>query len=197
MRRSFVLVLAALIGASPAAAQPNEPTDDDPNKPAADRLFHEGKSLIDNKQDYRAACPKFEQSLELLDQLGVRMNLADCYEHHPRLLAARNTFIAAEQAAIRLRDSRLSYIRTRLSVLNRRLPTLTIVLAPGTAPDAITVTLDSQTVARAVLGKPFAVDPGSHDIRATARGGKDWSTRIQATEASHTTVKVPPLDADA
>src|SRR6266545_4086673 len=115
MRRMLsLLIIAAATGmAGPGRALAQ-------NKRAADAAFRQGKRLIE-KGETTAACARFEGSLKLMEQLGVRLNLADCYERLGRLSAASTEFRAAEIAARRAGDQRAQFARDRIAALEQRM----------------------------------------------------------------------------
>jgi outer membrane protein assembly factor BamD (BamD/ComL family) len=78
-----VLVAILWLCPAPAAAQDASKTKTVADKAAADTLFYQGKHLI-AAGDVDRACQAFETSLRLFDQLGVRLNLADCHERQGR-----------------------------------------------------------------------------------------------------------------
>src|SRR5688500_12933519 len=99
MRRTLILLAcAAGLAAPPRAWAQNE-------KAAADNIFREGQRLF-RQGDTADACRHFEASLKLMNQIGVRLNLAVCYERLGKLLAAYVQFRAAELAARDASDPR-------------------------------------------------------------------------------------------
>src|SRR5258708_4033668 len=95
------------------------------NKAAADALFDEGKRLL-TAGDVERACAKLEASLQVLDELGVRLNLADCHERQGRTATAWAEFRAAASQADKRGDSRSAYARQRTDALTPRLMKLQI-----------------------------------------------------------------------
>ena len=76
--------LVAILWLCPALAAAQDASNP---KVAADALFGEGKRLL-AEGDVDHACAKFEASLQLLDQLCVLLNLADCHERQGRTATA-------------------------------------------------------------------------------------------------------------
>jgi hypothetical protein len=176
------VVVAAL--AAPAFAQ---------NKAVADALFTEGKRLLAAGEKAKA-CGKFEASLKELDQLGVRLNLADCYDQLGRLTAAYGEFRKAAVTAEKSGDSRAQFARERFAAVEKRLPQLTIKLA-GETP-GLAITRDGEPVGEALLDTPLPADPGPHTIAATAPGYKPWSSKVELEEKTASVVEVPVLEKD-
>ena len=156
-------------------------------------LFKEGRELI-AQGDYKAACPKFEQSLALESGLGTQFNLADCWEHIGRTASAQALFIgAAASAKAAGQSEREQVLRERAAALEPRIPRLVIEVV-DTNPKLVVkrgdLPLDSDA-----YGKAKAVDPGSYEIVAKAPGKKPWTKKVDvAAGSSIVTVEVPKLE---
>ncbi|HEX3760049.1 MAG TPA: hypothetical protein VHW23_15140 [Kofleriaceae bacterium] len=185
------LLLAALwLCPLPAAAQNTSDT-----KAAANALFDQGKRLI-AAGDVDGACAKFEASMQLLDQLGVRLNVADCHERQGRTATAWAEFSEAASQADRRGDSRVAYARQRAEALEPRLTRLAISMPPASRPPGLVVRRDNVVVPGEAFGTPLPVDPGSHTITASATGDQTWSTRIEARKPGEViTIEIPRLTA--
>lgn len=183
------LVIAALwLCPVPAAAQNASDT-----KAAANALFDEGKRLM-AAGDVDHACAKFEASMQLVDQLGVRLNLADCHERQGRTATAWAEFSEAASQAGKRGDPRAAYAHQRAEALAPRLTRLVISVAPANRPPGLVVRRDNVAVPSEAFGTPLPVDPGSHTITASATGDQTWSTRIESRMPGElVTVQVPRL----
>jgi hypothetical protein len=183
------LVIAALwLCPVPAAAQNASDT-----KAAANALFDEGKRLIATG-DIDHACAKFEASMQLVDQLGVRLNLADCHERQGRTATAWAEFSEAASQAGKRGDPRAAYARQRAEALEPRLTKLMISVPAANRRPALVVRRDNVVVPSEAFGTPLPVDPGSHTISASATGDQTWSTRIDSKLPGEViTVEVPRL----
>ena len=95
MPRTLAAALTLLVTLSPVVAAAQSSSGD---KAAADALFDEGKRLL-AAGDTAQACAKFETSMKLFDQLGTRLNLADCYEKVGRTASAWAEFREAASLA--------------------------------------------------------------------------------------------------
>jgi hypothetical protein len=183
-------LLVTVVWLCPALAAAQNTSD---TKAAANALFEEGKRLI-TAGDIDHACVKFEASLQLLDQLGVRLNLADCHERQGRMATAWAEFFEAASQADRRRDDRAAYARQRAEALTPRLTKLAISVLPANQPPALAVQRDGVVVPSEAFGTPLPVDPGSYTIAASASGYLPWSTRIDASKPGEIiTVEVPRL----
>jgi hypothetical protein len=183
-----LLIAALWLCPVAAAAQSNSDT-----KAAANALFDEGKRLI-AAGDLEQACAKFEASMQLVDQLGVRLNLADCHERQGRTATAWAEFSEAASQADKRGDPRVAYARQRAEALEPRLTKLAISVPPANRPPGLVVRRDNVVVPSEAFGTPLPVDPGSHTITASATGDRPWSTRVESKIPGEViTVEVPHL----
>lgn len=162
-------------------------------KVAANALFDEGKRLLADGA-IEQACPKFEASLKLLDQLGVRLNLADCYEQLGKTATAWTEFREAESRATKRRDARAAYARQRTDALAPRLVKLNISVLPANQLAGLTVRRDGAEIPVEAFGTALPINPGSYTIEASAPGFRTWSTLIDATQPGEiVAVEIPRL----
>ena len=167
--------LALLLTLAPAAASA-QPSDGD--RALARTLANEGYDALDRK-DYAAAVERFTRADALFHVATVALGLARARVGLGQLVAARETYAAMVREGVPAGApaplvKAVADARKELDALAPRIPSLLITV---TGPDAAQVTVDGAPVARADLGKKLPVDPGMHDIRATAAG---WA----AAEAS-------------
>jgi hypothetical protein len=160
-------------------------------KTQADALFDDAKRLS-AQGDFAKACPDYEASLQILPQLGVELNLADCYEKIGRLASAQAMWRLAAAAAAKANDARDAYARQRATDLEKRLDRLVIqVSAPSSG---LAVTRDGTPIIAALFGKEVPVDEGAHVIRATAGGAPAWEKTIEVSGEGQTmVVEIPAI----
>lgn len=158
-------------------------------------LFKEGRELA-SQGDYRAACPKFEQSLALEIGLGVQFNLADCWEHIGRNASAHRLFLgAAASAKAAGQTEREQVLRDRAAALEPRVSKLVVEVA-STDPK-LTVKLDELPLETAQYGRAMAVDPGRYVVGAKAPGKRPWTQDVEVKPGQKVlTVSVPELEAE-
>jgi hypothetical protein len=161
------------------------------NKAAAEALFIDGRNLMAQGK-HAEACRKFEASQNLEPGIGTMLNLAQCYEATGRTASAwaqyREAIPLARAAGSRERED---FATERSKALESRLSTLTI-RASGVA---LSVRRDGVVVDAAELGTPIPVDPGKHQVEASAPGKAPWSTTVEVTgDAARVSVDVPELD---
>jgi hypothetical protein len=195
--RAFSLAAAVALAATalaPAAALAADPPKDPANAAnaaAAQALFDEGVRLMEARR-FGEACPKLAASETLDPGAGTLLDLGTCYEKNGQTASAWATYEEAEGAARRAgHDDWADRAHAHVVELEPRLARVSIVVrgAPGTK-----VTRDGVDVEASSLGVPIPLDPVAHEIRASAPGKIDWSTRVQlATEGTTQTVEVPPL----
>lgn len=175
-----VFVLASAL-ASPALAQPDDPQ--------AEVLFREGREAVD-RGDYITGCTKFAASLRLAQRASPLLNLANCEEHQGRFVSALAHWTEGI-ALLPKGDARIEISRQRADALGRRIPRLTIVLAPS-PPPGTKVTLDGAQVSPAALGVPQPIDLGDHTIVAGAPGFTDGTSTLTLAESERREVTVTP-----
>jgi hypothetical protein len=189
MRWNWLLGLslaAAIIAGSTAPERVRADND----KAAAEALFDEARRLMANKR-FADACPKLEASQRLDPGVGTMLNLADCYEKNGQTASAwaqfRETISAARKAGSLEREE---IARSRAHELEPKLSYLTIVVWQG---QDVLVQRDGRTVDAAMLGTPIPVDPGAHEITASAEGKRRWSTTVDVAATPGTTKVAVPI----
>jgi len=184
MRAACIAVSLLVCGV--AAAQPSDST------ALAEQLFNEGRAFA-KANNWTAACPKFEQSLRYDPALGTRLNLATCYEKTGRLASAWGQYREAADLAARTGDTaRRDFAQKSASALEPRLPRLTIV-APKTVPPGLVVQRDGAALDTTLLGSALFVDPGAHEVTASAPDFKAVTTKVTLAEGKAETVQIAEL----
>ncbi|XYH98827.1 hypothetical protein ACMHYB_03430 [Sorangium sp. So ce1128] len=183
---SAVLASAALLAPASAAAQDagGDPT-------LAQTLFEEGRRLMEAKQ-YAEACPKLAESQRLRRGTGTLLNLALCNEALGRTATAWGQFKEALFASKKEGNAaREAFAQEHISALEPRLSK--IQLNAETTPGLL-IRVDGHDIPAAALGTPIPIDPGSHEVEATASGYAVWSTTVQVGEnADLKTIAIPKL----
>lgn len=185
-----VAVVLAILPAAVAAAQSSSG-----DKAAADHLFDEGKRLL-AAGDTAQACARFETSLKLFDQLGTRLNLADCYEKAGRTASAWAEFREAASLATKRGDRRAKFARDRAEALQPKLVKLAIVVPPASRVPGLELRRNGVAVPAELFDTPVPVDPGKYAVEAVAAGHKTWSSTVDASAAGgELKIEVPKLEA--
>jgi len=188
MRSEWLLSLALTTAIGGWFVPPAAHADND--KAAAEALFDEARRLMADKR-YADACPKLEASQRLDPGVGTMLNLADCYEKNGQTASAwaqfRDTISAARKAGSLDREE---IARTRARELEPKLSYLTIVTWQG---QEVLVQRNGSTVDSAMLGTPIPVNPGTHEITASAEGKRRWSTTVEVAAGPGTTKVAVPI----
>jgi hypothetical protein len=184
---ALILGLSVLGWAIPAAAQ-------DSNAALAESLFREGKHLS-AAHKYAEACPKFAGSYKLDPGLGTLLNLATCHEAEGKTASAWAEFSEASSRARRDADNdRAQLAEEHVRSLEPKLAHISIALAPGPALAGLVIKFDGRELSSAALGVQIPVDPGQHQVEATAPGKQGYALGVEAPgPAGSTTVTVPRL----
>lgn len=182
------LLLLLLSFGSTAAAQPVKQHDN----AASEALFRAGRADIE-AGNYAAGCPKFEASLALSPSAGTMINIAKCHEHQGKIATAwsdYNEALALNKSETKgvERQKRLEGIaKEGIIALEPRLPKLRID-APNPPPE-LKVTRDGLEVPSAALGEVLPVDPGPHEIAASAPGYRPVTYSVLLEEGKTVAVK--------
>jgi hypothetical protein len=182
--RALLPTLVLLLGLSSSArAQSADPA-------AAMELFRQGRDAM-KAGDFATACPRFAESLRLDEKVGTALNLAECEEHQGQLASARAHAQRAIDLALAGHDDRLALAQERFAALDRRVPRLTVTLAPGAPPDAL-VRRDTVPLGPGSLGSALPVDPGAHVVVVSAPGFESKTFPVQLVEGQTSQLEVTP-----
>jgi hypothetical protein len=188
LHRSLIgpLLIATLLGLSAAPARADD-------RATAQELFQQGKDLMSAGKTAEA-CAKFAAAADLVQTVGVRLNLAACYEKIGRTASAWTRYDEALTLAERNGDAAAaSFAQSAKIALTPRLSSLAILVPTEAALPGLEVTRDGQKVPQAAWGVPVPVDPGDHDLAASAPGHAAWSTKTRVSGPGKAEVQVPVL----
>ncbi|MCL2449356.1 MAG: tetratricopeptide repeat protein [Polyangiaceae bacterium] len=188
LRLNTSLLLSALLLTSAGARA--QTADAPAPVTVAEQLFYKGRYLIAQGR-IREACEAFEQAEQAEATIGLRLNLADCYEKLGHTASAFSKFGQALSDAQQANDSREAYARQRLAALEGRLTKVTIDASSLNGVPGADVWLDERPLLPTQWGAAIPVDPGPHSVKATAAGGKTWSSPFDVVDSM--TVVVPDL----
>ena len=188
---SAVVAGAALTLVSSVASAQNSATGS--NVAVAQALFDDARALA-AKGKFADACPKFAESQRLDPGIGTEFNLAECEQKIGKTASAWAHYLdAADRAHVEKQAARERVARNRAALLASHLAHLTISRAPGdTSP--IEIRRDGVVVGAAQYGVQTPVDPGRHEITASAAGKKAWSRTVRTPADAGTVVAVPGLE---
>jgi hypothetical protein len=150
----------------------------------ADQLEKQGKLA--------EACPLYEASYRADPQIGVLLHLADCHERIGKVASAWAEFTDVVELAHRRGDNREALAQQRADALKPKLAYLHLA-APASPPPGIAVTRDGLDVT-VLVGTDMPIDPGDHEIIATAPGFIDWTKKLTIGSLPTTTkLAIPAL----
>ena len=189
LRYSLCTALAlSFVPGTAAAAGANAST----NAAGAEALYEEARGLM-KQGNFERACPKFKQSYDLDPGGGTLLNLAECYEKQGKFASAWSTFKEALVVAQRDgRSERVDYAKKHLAIVEPKLSKITIEVPSEANEPELTVTLDGAPLGAAAWGVGMPVDPGTHQVVATAPNKSPFEQRIEL-ESGSTTLKIPKL----
>lgn len=173
---------------TPAAAQ------DEQGQAALGRsLFDEGVALF-NKRNYKAACPKFEASLEQYAGLGTRGKLAECYEKLGRFASAWRAYREVAELAMRAGDATRERVASeRAKSLEPKLSYVKVIVPPGRDITGLVVKRGDREVEQAKIGSAEPVDPGPITMEVSAPGRKPFTAELTAAPGKSIDFEVPIL----
>ncbi|WP_437734613.1 hypothetical protein [Sorangium sp. So ce1335] len=183
---SVVLASAALLAPAGAAAQGagGDPT-------LAQTLFEEGRRLMEAKS-YAEACPKLAESQRLRPGTGTLLNLALCNEALGRTATAWGQFKEALFASKKEGNAaREAFAQEHISALE---PRLSKIQLNAESTPGLLIRVGGSDIPAAALGTPIPIDPGTHQVEATAQGYAVWSTTVQVGDSADLkTIAIPKL----
>lgn len=187
---AFVLALTATtVGAGLVHAEPTAA-----DAATARSLFDEARKLM-KQGKYGEACPKLEEGVRLNPGIGMRFNLASCYEHLGKTASAWNLYLdVAAAAKLAKQPEREKEARKAAGKLESKLSKLTIDIPAADRVAGLEIKRDGTLLGDGALGTATAVDPGPHTIEATAPDHEPWTTTVEIKpEKDLQTVAIPRL----
>ena len=160
----------------------------------AQELFDQARALLHSNR-IPEACALFAESQALDPGGGTLLNLGICRYREGRTATAHRLLTQAlDQARSEGRANRVATAERHLSVLATLLSRLTVRLDPSA--DGVVVELDGERLPQERFGEAMPLDPGTHEIRATAPDHEPWSTTVTLGRiADHIAVEIPRLTA--
>lgn len=155
----------ALVSTGASAARADSAVDEQ----RAQVLFSEGRQLM-AAQRFAEACERFEQSLRFVDGVGIKFNLADCWEKLGRIASAQALFLGVAASARAAGEAAREQVAgERAAALEPRLGRL-LIEVEGAEPGLI-VRRNLVGVPREQWGAAVPVDPGPYEVTAATPAG--------------------------
>lgn len=160
--------------------------------PMAEALFEEGKTLLEQER-YDEACEKLKASQAREPKSGTLINLAFCHEKQGKTATAWAEYRAA--IALGNDEGRSDFADNAeqfAAAIEPTLARLTLVV-PRSQAAIVTVELDGSPLDPGSFRSAFPVDPGSHQLRATAEGHQPWTGTVEVASFDNQRVVIPEL----
>jgi hypothetical protein len=187
------LTVGLLVASAMCPADVMAQTSDDA---LAESLFQEGKRLMDAGQ-LDAACPKLAESHRLAPAGGTAIAVGMCFEKAGKSASAWAAFTDALSIANRdKRTDRATFATARLGELDLQLArvAVTVPIKVRTLPN-VTITLDGRPLNKAAWDTRTPIDPGTHQLTASADGHRTaeapFSIKAGETLAVETPIPIP------
>ncbi len=160
---------------------------------SAELLFRDGRELLERKE-YQLACSKLDRSYKLDPALGTLILLAFCHEKVGLTATAYAEYTRAVEQAKRVGDEEKEVASRRWA--EALLPKLSTVRVEVVAPvPGLRIKLAGSDLEQAQWDTRVVVDPGAHELRATAPGHVAYETRVNVPKNGGTiSVRIPALE---
>lgn len=181
--RGFASLLAALLCCSlalPAGAEPSAA-----EKETARGLVRTGRVKLE-RGDLEAALADFRAAHEIMNVPTTGLELGKAQAKLGMLVEALDTLLAVTRMPV-TRGEPLAFRRARIEAgklaqeLGPRVPAVRLKLTGEAAGDAV-VSIDGQALPPQLVGSPYKVNPGVHQVLATAAGGAEARAQIHLDE---------------
>jgi tetratricopeptide (TPR) repeat protein len=158
----------------------------------AEALFRSARTLV-AAGNYAEACPKFAESQRIDPKLGTLLNLALCHAKQGKTASAWGEYTEAAQLASRAHQAERERVaRQGASELEA---VLAHVILRAATTDPVDVTWDGKTMSSAVLGTALPVDPGTHQLVASAAGRTAFTQTVTVPPGpTEQTITIPTLE---
>jgi hypothetical protein len=187
------LSLAVTVFAQGASAQGAGGTGD---AAAAEELFRQAKALL-GRNAYEQACPKLAESHRLDPAGGTVLTLALCYRAQGKLASAWASFQEALARAKQDRRPDRERVATReIAAIEPVLSRLRVRVEPAAAAlPGFRLLRDGLPLGPASYNVASPVDPGEHEVVASAEGHKPFRAALTVgASADERDVLVPALE---
>lgn len=157
----------------------------------AESLFQQGKDLL-LKGDYEHACPLLEESYNLDRAGGALQNLALCLENAGKYASSYARWQELKSLSSKAKPPRVDRIELaeeHVTAITPKISKVFVEMPKENKVDGLKVTIDKIAYGAAAWGAGILLDPGEHDLEATATDRKPFATKLNVTH-DHTTLRV-------
>ena len=183
--------LSALVLSSAVALAEPTPVE----RAAARTLFDDARRLM-AQGSFAVACPKLEESQRIDPGIGTQFNLAECQEKIGKVASAWENFLEVANSAKNAGQSaREGVARARAAALAPKIGKLVVTVDPKAGD--VTIKRDGVEIDKPLWGTPVPVDPGDHEIVASAQGKLPFKKTVSVPPGSGTISFTVPTLADA
>jgi hypothetical protein len=178
MRKEVFAWLAALAVSTQSTSAPA--ADPPPTEIAlARRLFADARTAEEAK-DWASAASKLREAISIKETSGLRFHLAYCEEQQGMLVEALVDYERADDLSVEKDEELRAQIPARRTSLQKRIPTVTVLLARD--PATATLVVDGRTMATTSFGKPIPLNPGKHAFAVSSPGFTTFKAELPLNE---------------
>lgn len=173
----------------------NGPVREDHARLTARDLASQGVEAFD-RGEYQASLALVRRAHELVQAPTICIYIARSLEKLDKWVEAAEAFRrcatyqvqpdASEAFRQAVKDA-----ERELQALLPRIPRLTVVVPPGTKPEAALLTLDGSRLPVAMIGVKLPVDPGRHELRGTNSTGMSVVAAVEILEGQSLELGLP------
>lgn len=159
--------------------------------PVAEQLYQEGKQLLEAGQ-IDLACDKLGGSYEREKLSGTLITLGYCREQQGKTASAWSDYKQA--IVLAQREGREAFVESATRFADAIEPKLSKLTIHYSGNGAVDVSLDGTPLPAASLGTALPVDPGDHQVEASATGFHTWRGSVAVgSSAAQASLSIPPL----
>ncbi|CAN5904747.1 hypothetical protein BH11MYX2_BH11MYX2_04040 [soil metagenome] len=157
----------------------------------AEALFTEGDKLL-KAGNIAPACDAFDASNRIEARAGTLIRLGECRERNRQLASAWSAY---KDALTRVKDpAKRAIATTKVAELEPKLSYFTLVVAPASQVEGLTVLRDGKPFDTALWNRALPLDGGDYAITVRAPGREEWTTTVTVpVDHGKVTVDVPKL----
>jgi hypothetical protein len=147
----------------------------------AQKLYEDGAKDME-ADDYAHACPKFEAAWKILpDHIRTGVTLAECMDKWGKPASALSVLErVAPLAKARGDKAKIAEVEASIADLEKRVPRLTVRVSESLSKTpGLAILRDGTPLPAASWGTPVPLDPGEHEIEASAVDKPTWKTTVR------------------